>query len=172
MGRRAIDKTVNDLETAVREGVDEALRSSARESVSSVFRRYGLQQRGLKLDTFIKYARKLRQTVWTDEPPLDREVPSIEEIRDKLLVAMYEQAKAGGMKPHELASMLARVQEHDRISILQEANERAEAKHERLMEEKSKALRAAVDAQTRSGETLTREAVYDMVDSVMRGTVS
>lgn len=169
MGRRPIDKTIHDLEPALREQVDEALRSSARESVSSVFRRFGLATRGLKLDTFIKYARKLRQTVWTDEPPLDRDVPSIEEIRDKLLIAMYELSTAGSMKPHELAALLARVQEHDRVSILQEANERAEAKHAEWIDEKSKELRTAVDARTRSGETLTRADVYDLVDAAMRG---
>lgn len=150
MGRRPIDKTVNDLEPALRESVDESLRSSSRESVSSVFRRFGLAQRGLKLDTFIKYARKLRQTVWTDEPPLDREVPSIEEIRDKLLIALYETSKAGGMKPHELASLLARVQEHDRIAILQEANDRAEAKFEEWREEReTKLARAKAEADSK-----------------------
>ena len=134
MGRKAIDKTINDLDETLRGEIDEALRSEARESASSVFRRFGLAQRGLRLDTFIRYARKLRQTVWTDEPPLDRSTPTIEEIRDRLLVLMYEQAQAGGIKPYELASLFSRVQEHDRISILQEANERAQA----LFEQKKK----------------------------------
>lgn len=148
-GRKPIDKTVDDLDDVLRGEIDEALRSDARESASSVFRRFGLAQRGLRLDTFIRYARRLRQVCWTDEPPLDRTTPSIEEIRDRLLVLMYEQAQAGGIKPYELASLFARVQDHDRIEIIREASERAAEKHEAAMADvrrRIEAEKAAADA--------------------------
>lgn len=168
-GRKPIDKTVEDLDDTLRGEIDEALRSDARESASSVFRRFGLAQRGLRLDTFIRYARKLRQVLWTDEPPLDRTTPSIEEIRDRLLVLMYEQAQAGGMKAYECAALFQRVQEHDRIEIIREANERAAEKHEAWKDEVAKKVRSAIDGQTRSGETMTRDQVADMIDDIIRG---
>lgn len=164
MGRKPIDKTIEDLDATLRGEVEEALRSEARESASSVFRRYGLSQRGLRIDTFIKYARKLRQTIWTDEPPLDRSTPSIEEIRDRLLIVMYEQAQAGAMKPYELAALFARVQDHDRIAILQEANQRAEAKFNDWKLEREKKLAAAkIEADSKLDRMASEKGIPDDV---------
>ena len=170
-GRKPDDKTIEDLDATLRGEIDEALRSDARESASSVFRRFGLAQRGLKLDTFIRYARKLRQILWTDEPPLDRTTPTMEEIENRLLVLIYEQAQAGSIKPYEAASLYARVQENRRIKVLEEANERAQEKFDLEIEDRSKRLRTAVEAKTGSGETMTRADVYDLIDNVMRGKV-
>lgn len=168
-GRKPIAATVDDLDDTLRGEVDEALRSDARESASSVFRRFGLAQRGLRLDTFIRYARRLRQVVWTDEPPLDRETPSIEEIRNRLLVAIYETAQSGA-KPYELASLFARVQDHDRIEIQKAADERAQDKHEAWKKEVEKSIRSTLDSESNADKkSFTREDVYDMIDQVMRG---
>ncbi len=169
-GRKPIAATIDDLDDTLRGEVDEALRSEARESASSVFRRFGLAQRGLRLDTFIRYARKLRQLVWTDEPPLDRETPSMEEIRNRLLVAIYETAQSGA-KPYELASLFARVQDHDRIEIQKAADERAADKHDAWKKEFEKTVRSTLDDESNAGKTtFSRADVADMVDKIMRGT--
>ena len=139
-GRKPIAATVDDLPDGLRGEVDEALRSDVRESASSVFRRFGLAQRGLRIDTFIKYARKLREVCWTDEPPMNRETPSIEEIRAKLLVRIYESAATGNVKPYELATLYARVQEHDRIEIQRAADQRAEQKFAIEIDQKRRKL--------------------------------
>lgn len=169
-GRKPIAATVDDLPDALRGEVDEALRSDARESASSVFRRFGLAQRGLRIDTFIKYARKLREVCWTDEPPLDRETPSIELIRAKLLVRIYESAATGNVKPYELATLYARVQEHDRIEIQRAAEERAAEKHEQWKRVAQAAVRSELDKQEAAGKKdFSREDVADLVDKIMRG---
>lgn len=165
-GRKPIQATIDDLDDTLRGEVDEALRSDARESASSVFRRFGLAQRGLRLDTFIRYARKLRQIVWTDEPPLDRETPSIEEIRNRLLVAIYETAQAGA-KPYELASLFARVQEHDRIEIQKAADERAADKHTAWQRELRRKQDAALEAMKGEAVGLTPELLAQIKSKVL-----
>lgn len=163
-GRKPIAATIDDLDDTLRGEVDEALRSEARESASSVFRRFGLAQRGLRLDTFIRYARKLRQLVWTDEPPLDRDTPSIEEIRDRLLVAIYETAKAGA-KPHELASLFSRVQAHDRNEIRKAADERAQELHDKKLERLEPVVKDAIA----SSETQGSKDLRGILEQVSTG---
>lgn len=160
---------MDDLDAPVRAEVDEAIRSEAGESAASIFRRFGLNQRGLKLDTFTRYTRKVRETEWTDRPT-PTEVPSMQALMDQLLIGAYEAAVAGGMKPYEMASLIARVQEHDRLAIQRDADKRAAELHRIKLDQLSKDLRKDIDAKTEGGtKTLNREDVYDMIDKIMRG---
>lgn len=168
-GRPPINKTIDDLDPALRTEVDEAIRSDANEAASSIFRRFGLATRGLKIDTFIKYARKVRQIEWTERPE-NNVPPTMQALMDQLLIGAYQAAMSGEMKPYEMASLIARVQEHDRIGIQKEAEARAAELHRIKLEQLSKTLKKDVDTKSENGtKTLQREDVYDMIDKIMRG---
>lgn len=142
---------MSDLPAVKRQEVDESLRSAADESIASIYRRFGLATEGVLLDSFYKYARAVRRTAAVQRmqeagtPDTAGDVPSMDALRDRLLVSMYEAAQAGGVKPYELASMYARVQEFDRLALIREAEKRRDEKHRLDMEERRKKQETALE---------------------------
>lgn len=170
-GRKPKYKTIDDLEPTTRAEVDEAILSRADESAANIFRRFGLSQRGLLLDTFMRYVRKTRLANSVDRPPpAERAAPTWEEIERRVLAGMLERLDAGDTKMYELATVIGRRHERSRLDIDVEANRRAQEKHDEWKKEVEKSIRSTLDDESKAGKkSFTREDVYDMIDKVMRG---
>lgn len=176
-GRKPIDKTIDDLPDSVRSQIDERIASAANESAAEIFRALGLASRGLRLDTFTRYAGLLRRqrqgealaSKLLSQPDHLSDPELIARLKRMVLIDAVARLEAGDSKLYETMSLLSRIQEFDRLEIERAAEARAGEKHEAWRAEASKRIRAAVEARTPSGETLTREAVCDMIDQVMRG---
>lgn len=137
-GRKPKGCTVDDLEAGLRSQIDEAVRSHADESAASIYRRFGLAQRGVLLDTFQRRVCAIRRAAAGER--LDAasaakadtarmaEGEMIAELRRRVLVESLASLDAGASKPYEIVGMLSRIQEFDRIEIERAANKRAEEK--------------------------------------------
>lgn len=166
-----------DLDAALRTKIDEALRSHADESVASVYRRYGMNQRGVTLGTFRNYATDVRSRceLSRDAAPSQDDSPSEGEMIAKLRRRVYAEAlddlDAGDTKLYEKMKLLAQIQNHDRIELLRDAEKRAGEKHDAWRKEQLKRVRATLDAGSKSKDSYTRDDVYDMIDKALRGNL-
>ncbi|MBX3396512.1 MAG: hypothetical protein KF841_14215 [Phycisphaerae bacterium] len=159
-GRPPKNKSMDDLDPAIRSEVDEAIRSDANESASSIFRRFGLATRGILIGTFIKYAGRIRKTEWT-EPPEITTPPSAKELVDQLMIVSMQSALSGAMKPTDAAALIARMQEYDRLQIIRDAETRAAEIHDAKMAELRKAQEQALEVTT-NDVRLTPEQVREI----------
>lgn len=139
VGRPPKNKRVLDLDAETLSQVEEALREG--ESIASIYRRMQLAAAGIAPRSFYGYARKVRSEIELDrmadiKAPEAGAVPSMDAIRDMLQVSIWQSFLGGKLKPYEMASMYARVQEQDRLAILRDAGKRAQEKHDADMEER------------------------------------
>lgn len=156
-GRKPKGCTVDQLDAELRGRIDEAIRSHADESAASIYRRFGLAQRGVIVRTFRRYAAAIREQAAGErisaaatamgEAERMSEAQMVAELRRRVLVGALAAADAGDAKPYEMAAMLARVQDFDRIEIQRAADKRAEEKQAAWRAELQERLnRAKVDA--------------------------
>lgn len=153
-----------DLDATLLRKIDEAIRSEAGESAMSIYRRFGLAQRGIHDRTFGRYVATIRSVEWTDA--VRPAPPTMERIREELLIAIYESAQAGGMKAYEMASLLARVQEEDRNEIRKAAEKRAGEIHEQKLAAFKKAQDDALDVEAEK-QNLSPEQVREIRHKVL-----
>jgi hypothetical protein len=176
-GRKPKGCTIDDLDERLREQITEAIRSHAEESAVSIYRRFGLSQRGVLLNTFQKHVGQVRreaagERVAAYEPPAAgmTEPQVIAELRRRVLSSALASLDAGDMKPYEVVGFMSRVQEWERIDIERRAETRAEELHKVKLDQLSKDLRKGIEQKTEGGtKDLSREAVYDLIDRAMRG---
>jgi len=172
-GRPPKGKRVEELDATLRAEIDEAIRSRADESVASIYRRFGLAQRGVILRGFQRYVSDLRarhegERLVASEPDVGE--VSWNEIERRAMRGMLERLQAGDAKMYELALVVGRRHERERIDIEQRAEKRATELHQVKLEQLSKDLRKQVEERTEGDKSLTRADVYDLIDQVMRGT--
>jgi len=173
-GRKPKNKVLADLDVALQREIDEAIRSHADESSVSVYRRFGLHQRGLVFSTFRKHVRKVRldaqgERVTADyTSDLDKmsERKLIGKLRRRILVEANEGLEAGDTKLYEQVALLSRLQEFDRIDFQRQANERAAELHEEKMTElRDKQVKALED--TAASTELTADQVKEIRRKVL-----
>jgi len=174
-------ESLDHLDDATRDAIDQALASHANESVASIFRRLGLAQRDVARSSFYDYANRFRDRMkesgkgpGLDVVTLERfddvsDPELIKRIRRSILVRAIQRLEAGDSKAYEDVAMLGRIQEFDKIEINRAADERAAELHRIKVEQMSKDLRSEVEKRTPNGEQLSRDDVFDMIDNIMRG---
>src|SRR5262245_15879676 len=105
-GRPPKVRSIGELPVARLQEIEEALRSHADEASISIYRRMGLATEGIPLRTFYEHAKRIRRQASLErqtEADESHAVPSMEAVRDRLLIEIYSTAKAGGMKAYEMA---------------------------------------------------------------------
>jgi hypothetical protein len=169
-GRKPKGCTVDQLDAELREKVDEAIRSHAGESSASIYRRFGLAQRGIHVRTFRRYAADIRERAVGErpgEPPAGErrdEADMIAELRRRVLVEALASLDAGASKPYEMVGMLSRVQEWDRIEIERAAAKRAEEKQAAWRrEEEAKLSAAKVEADSKLDQMAVERGIPEDV---------
>lgn len=163
-GRPAKYATIADLEPALRGEIDEAIRSARNESVSSIFRRFGLAQRGLLLRTFANHVRSVRaRPVTVDE---DERVPEWDELDRWARIEALKRLRAGDAKVYELVLLSRSRREADKLAIEQRAELRAAELHEAKMAEVRKVQGEALEAVSRAIQ-LTPEQVVELRSKVL-----
>ncbi len=167
---------MSDLDESLHNQIDEAARSYGDESAASIYRRFGLAQRGILLNTFQKYVTTLRKEIAGERINAtlrnigDSEPPTWDEIDRIARISALERLRAGDAKVYELVLLSKSRREHDKLELEKAAESRAEELHRIKLEQVSKTLRKDVDERTEGGtKTLKREEVYDMIDKIMRG---
>jgi hypothetical protein len=179
-GRPPKGCTVDQLDAELRGRIDEAVRSHADESAASIYRRFGLAQRGVIVRTFRAYTARIRRQAAGEridaaaaamgEAAEMSEAEMVAQLRRRVLVGALAAADAGDAKPYEMAAMLARIQEFDRIEIQRAADKRAEDLHQVKMRTVNKELKSEVEKLTEAGaKQATRGEICDLIDQVMRG---
>jgi hypothetical protein len=95
---------------------------------------------------------------------LDASISLMQATLDKMLAAVQEGTVKGGT----LAMYMDTATRMQKLLLDESANERAEQLHKTKMDAALAKLKTTLDAKP-AGEAMTREAVYDLVDSIMRG---
>lgn len=96
--------------------------------------------------------------------------PSIEALIEASLRTLHQAVLAQSVPEYALPRVLTALAGLQRLAIEEQAERRAAELHELKLTQLRQSLRQAVEAASQSGaEPLTREAVYDLVDQVMRG---
>lgn len=165
--------------SALDAGTRDELRTSvvSQESVRSLYSRFGMAKRGVPQRTFYHWVKGQRETNRAKHlertPAPDTasmaETDMIAELRRRVLTSALRAFDAGDPKLYEIVSVLARVQEHDRVAVQQEAGKRAAEIHELKLKDLRTRFKADVEAKTQGDKTLSREDVYDLIDKAMRG---
>lgn len=136
-GRKPKSRTLRNLDKSLRDEINEAIRSHADESASAIYRRFGLQQRGLVFSTFRKHVARIRRDaqdgrIVIDHTPSTAEIGEpamIAKLRRLVLVQALDDLEAGDTKLYEIVGLLSKLQDFDRIAILQDADKRLDDKH-------------------------------------------
>lgn len=177
-GRKPKDKSIDDLDAALRAEIATAVETQTSQSVRSLYSRFGLAERGVGIAGFEKWAGRLRreargravqQRLESMEDCGETEEQLIAKLRRRVLVEANARAECGDTKAYELVALWSRIMDHEKLKIEQAVDARAAAKHEVWQEEVATKVRSAIEGQTRSGETMTRDQVADMIDDIIRG---
>lgn len=165
-GRKPKVATISDLDESLQLQIDEAILSHADESALSIFRRFGLAQRGLNLGTFQKYAGTLRRENAGERmaEALERAAtapPAWEELDRLARVAAVQRLQAGDAKLYEIMLLSRARREEDKLVLEQRAEERAAELHAAKMAELRKAQEQALD-ETSTAVRLTPEQVREI----------
>lgn len=151
-GRKPKGQTIDQLDAALRSQIDEAIRSHADESAASIYRRFGLAQRGLVFGTFARHVTTIRRAEAGRRLDAPRPAPAderamIQELRRRVFGEALARLDAGDAKLYETVGLLGKLQEFDRLDIEREANQRASEKHgEWRREVQAKLVRAKAEA--------------------------
>lgn len=113
-GRPPKDKTVADLPPDVQGRIREAVLSHADEASASIYRRFGLSQRGICNRTFARYAKDLREQHANERGGACSivAVPSWAEIDERLRCCIAARIDVGNLKAYELAELVRAVRGH------------------------------------------------------------
>lgn len=159
---------------AVLRNVDAAL--AAGEAATGVWRRFNLQQYGVTLSTFRKWATVKRADLAarrkaTGETPVPQPVPlddasPVERIIARGLESLEIALERNDIKVYELSAALRTLIEFGHLDIQRAAEARAQELHELKLNDLRKAVETASDGGTKE---LSAQAVYDVIDRVMRG---
>lgn len=160
---------MDSLDATLRGEIEESLKSSANESVASIYRRFGLAQRGILLRTFHNFATAVRQRLNPTAPIEEEPVPEWDEIDKWARREALAQLQAGNAKLYELVLLSRSRRESDKLALEREADKRAGEIHELKLKDLRTRFKAAVTEKTEGGKTLAREDVYDLIDKAMRG---
>lgn len=158
---------MSDLDETLLNQIDEAARSYADESASSIFRRFGLAQRGIQLGTFQKYVSTLRKEVAGERINATlasiggAEPPTWEEIDRIARISALERLRAGDAKVYELVLLSKSRREHDKLELEKISEARASEIHNAKMAELRKAQEQALEATTKDVR-LTPEQVREI----------
>lgn len=170
-GRKPKNRTIADLEPVLRAEIEEAIRSHADASAVDIYRRFGLLQRGLLLDTFSRYVRSVRLATAgqrASSPPATPAAPTWEEIERRAMAGMLERLQAGDTKMYELALVLGKRHERERLNLETEAQRRAEELHARRLAKLEPELKEALGAPEKQGSKDLRA----ILESVATQTLS
>lgn len=134
-GRRPIGISPRDLDPPLRAAVHEAIDSHAEEPAAELFRRFGLAQRGVRLDTFTRYVARRRRQDATDKresiaEAREGEPPSWEAIDEMARREALRRLYAGDAKVYELVLLSRSRREADRLELSRVAEQRAAELHE------------------------------------------
>ena len=158
-GRKPIGKTIDDLDPSLRAQIDERILSAANESSAELFRSLGLASRGLLLDTFTRYAGRLRQqrqgealaNKLLSAPDHLTDPELIAKLKRMVLVDAVARLQAGDSKLYETMSLLARIQDFDRIEIERAAAKRAETLQDARLKKLEPEVKKAISEPTTQG---------------------
>lgn len=142
-GRKPKGCVVEDLDSVLRRDIDLAIDSEAGESSRSIYNRFGLAQRAINIRTFRQYVSDRRKEHKGRQPATDfssEDVPTLEELRIRCHIGILECLQSGDAKPYELASILARIQDADKISIQRDADKRLDDKHKAWLAKERKRI--------------------------------
>lgn len=168
-GRPPKNAAMDSLDATLRGEIEEALKSNADESVASIYRRFGLSQRGILLRTFHNFATAVRARLSPAQREADERVPEWDEIDKWARIEALAQLRAGNAKLYELVLLSRSRRESDKLALEQQAEKRATELHELKLKDLRTRFKAEVEAKTEGGKTLGREDVYDLIDKAMRG---
>lgn len=158
---------MSDLDESLLSQIDEAARSYGDESAASIYRRFGLAQRGILLNTFQKYVTTLRKEIAGERINAtlknigDSEPPTWDEIDRIARISALERLRAGDAKVYELVLLSKSRREHDKLELEKEAEQRAAEIHSEKMKEIRKAQEDALAVTTESAK-LTPEQVREI----------
>jgi len=149
-GRPPKNASMDALDATLRGEIEEALKSQADESVASIYRRFGLSQRGILLRTFHNFATAVRQRLPQGRlsPAAraeDERVPEWDELDRWARREALARLQAGDAKVYELVLLSRSRRESDKLALEQQAEKRAEEKHAQWRE-KYLAAKAAADS--------------------------
>lgn len=173
---------LNGLDAATQSRIVEALKSSNRERPTALYRRFGLEQRGVKYGSFMKWCRGQRRKLAAAAESGDVRIalpeasasaiqPRAFDNLQRLLAMQQECLDAGDTKvlpsiAIAQKALIACMQ----LRFEEEAEKRAAELHQIKVTQLTKDLRSEVDARSENGnKTLTRAEVYDMIDAIARG---
>ncbi len=167
MGRYEVMDTLPD---ALRQEIDEWILSRAKHSASRIYRKFNLVERGIKADTFRRYVKRKRDAAGAAgvEDATDRDYSTADEL---LMALVIEKCESGETKHMTgIASMLRAIADRRRLEIDQQADERAQQKHDAWLDDKRRELAAKKAAADRQLDQLAAsEGVPEKVcDAVKR----
>ena len=133
------------LDETTRNRVEEALLSNRRASVIGVYRRFGLADRGVPRTTFYDYAKRLRERRGDDgdiEPAVSEgERPRTIETLNRLMDLINRRIDADDPKHFPgIASAMRAMNDCMRLTLDEQAEERAQEKHEAWQAELQKRI--------------------------------
>lgn len=142
---------MDELDPPLLRDLDLAIESDAEESPRSLFRRFGLSQRGVGYAQFRKHAYRLRQALPEGEKPEpDADVdPDMEDLGRGARRELKRLLTSGGVKPYVLINLAKLCLADQLIDIRQQAEDRAAEKHaawRREVEAKLAVQKSAADA--------------------------
>ena len=169
-GRPPADRSFFDLDETLQCDIYQAIDSAANESGASIFRRFGLAQRGLKWRNFSRMVseRRARKEPGTRiQEPGSPSAPSWEDLDAKCRRLVDERLDAGDAKIYEIVGVMQATFKRREVVIKEDVEARDAEIHAAKMETLKKTV--AVESETKPDKKLTADEVADMIDRVMRG---
>ena len=180
MGIGRPETLLEGVDDETRGRIVEAMRSANRERPTAIYRRFGLEQRGVKYNSFVKWCRTQRRQ-WAAKvdggdarilgPSAEAIQPKAFDLLQRLLSAQQERIDAGDLKilpsiAINIRALIACMQ----LTLEERAEARAAELHKIKIDQLSKDLQKDVETKSEGGtKTLTRDDVYDLIDKAMRG---
>jgi hypothetical protein len=156
------------------QAIHDAIDSPARTPANTLFKAMGLREL-VTINTFRRYVSERRERNGVERansepssisPSSSSAAPERRRLRELMLAQMSERVATGEVPDYILPKFMDALNQID-------TQERAQERHEAnmvLLNAKANELRAAVDVKSAGGtKSMTREDVYDLVDSIMRG---
>ena len=154
VGRPPKERAFRDLDAPLRADILNAIDSSAAETAPSLYRRFGLEQRGIRLRHFKQVVHDRRAGIANRPTGLAAgdDVPEWDELDVKCRRLVNEKLESGDAKIYEIVGVLQATFKRREVAIKEEAEEREAEKYEQLLADKAERARAAIDAAAKPGQ--------------------
>lgn len=154
VGRPPRERAFRDLDAALQADIFAAIDSSAAETAPSLYRRFGLEQRGIRLRHFKQVVHDRRATAANRPTGLaaGEDVPEWDELDVKCRRLVNDKLESGDAKIYEIVGVLQATFKRREVVIKEEAEQREAEKYEQLLAEKAEKARAAIEAAEKPGQ--------------------